>query len=155
MRAATVALAVVLALAAGCGGGDDGDDGGSASGAERWAGPGTQLGPLNAAAFEEHASSVDEPWERSPVTVAAEYTRIDQSQATVNSVSTRTAAEGGTRASALVVEDGLQDDSVRARQYTLALTRRDDGTWKLDSGTAEQRCQAGRGHVAFGATPCT
>jgi hypothetical protein len=154
VRAATVALAVVLALAAGCGG-DDGDDGGSASGAERWAGPGAQLGSLDVAAFEEHAGSVDEPWERSPVTVAAEYTRIDQSQATVISVATRTAAEGGPRASALVVEDGLQDDSVRARQYTLALTRRDDGTWKVDSATAEQRCQAGRGHVAFDATPCT
>jgi hypothetical protein len=155
MRAATVALAAVLALAAGCGGGDDGNDGGSTSGAERWGGPGVQLGSLDVAAFEEYAGSVDEPWERSPVTVAAEYTRIDQSQASVNSVATRTAAEGGTRASALVVEDGLQDDSVRARQYTLALTQRDNGTWKLDSATAEQRCQAGRGHVDFAATPCT
>ena len=98
---------------------------------------------------------MDEPWEASPVTVAAEYTRIDQSQAAVNSVATRTAAEGGTRASALVLEDGLQDDSVRARQYTLALTKRDDGTWKLDSASAEQRCQAGRGHTDFAPAPCT
>ena len=62
--------------------------------------------------------------------------------------------EGGGPATASLLLDGLLDDSVRARRYDLGLSRRPDGTWRVDDASWAQRCQSGRGHQAFSPEPC-
>jgi hypothetical protein len=159
MRAVLALLACVVLLAAsagGCGGGDNNTgDTGATSEPSRWSGPGQKLGSLDVAAFNSHAESVDEGWERSPLTVATEFVRVDEADAQITSAASRTAAEGGDRASAVVTLDDLRDDSIQARRYTMALTRRTDGTWKLDTVTADQRCRPGRGPQVYSTTKCT
>ena len=77
-----------------------------------------------------------------------------RSSAQENSSRSFQSTSNGGSASATLVIDGLGDDSVRARRYELTFTRRDDGTWRIDSATWTQRCHEGRGHQEFSAAPC-
>ena len=109
-------------------------------------------GVLPVEAFNARAESVDEPWERDLAELTNEFLALEGEQ------------EGGSRsfqstssgdsASATLLLDGLGDDSVRARRYVLTCSRRNDGTWKIESASWVQRCHEGRGHQDFSAEPC-
>ncbi len=60
----------------------------------------------------------------------------------------------GNTASASLLIDGLADDSVQARSYNLTFSRRQDGTWRIESARWAQRCRPGRGHQEFSPAPC-
>jgi hypothetical protein len=111
-------------------------------------------GILPVDAFNSHAESVDEPWERDLAATVDEFVGRDRGEAPSVSFQATSGPEGGGPTSASLLLDGLLDDSVRARRYDLALSRRDDGTWQLDSASWAQRCQVGRGHQAFTPEPC-
>ena len=53
-----------------------------------------------------------------------------------------------------VTLDGLFDDSVRAQRFVLVFQPAKDGSWRLESAVATQRCHAGRGHEDFSAELC-
>jgi hypothetical protein len=144
---AAVLLALAFALA-GCGGnGGDGDT--------VWVGQ-PELRTDGTVGVEDFASFQDEAdarWERSPVLVAGEFLRLDESEAFRTSVDADAGPESSGPATVTVTLDGLQDDSVAAERYVLKLSREGE-TWKLESGTWAQRCQQGRGHQAFTPEPC-
>jgi hypothetical protein len=102
-------------------------------------------------AFNAHAESVDEPWERDLAKVTDEFLTLGEQES--GSRSFQSTSNGG-NASATLVIDGLADDSVRARSYELTFSRRDDGTWKVESAHWAQRCHEGRGHQDFSPEPC-
>jgi CO/xanthine dehydrogenase FAD-binding subunit len=145
MRVRLPLLLLAAGLTAGCAGDNE---------KRRWAGPGTALGPLPVERFEAVAVDVDADWEHAPVQVAAEFVRVDRVEARTVSVVARQEGEGGPTALAEVVLDGLLDDSIRARRIVLELQRRDDGTWRVASAVATQRCQPERGHENFSIDPC-
>ena len=105
-------------------------------------------------AFNARAESVDEPWERDLRATVDEFIGRDQVDAPSVSFQATSGPEGGDPTSASLLLDGLLDDSVRSRRYDLTLSRRDDGTWRVDSASWAQRCQEGRGHQAFTPVPC-
>ena len=108
-------------------------------------------GRLPVAAFNEHAESVDEPWERDLSKVADRFLALREQETGSRSVQGTSTGDTG---SVSVLIDGLGDDSVRARRYELALTRREDGSWRIDSARWAQRCHEGRGHQDFSPEPC-
>lgn len=111
-------------------------------------------GTLPVDAFNAYAESVDEPWERDVAATADEFIGRDESEAPNVSFQATSDPEGGGPTSASLLLDGLLDDSVRSRRYDLTLSRRQDGTWGMDSASWAQRCQEGRGHQAFTPVPC-
>jgi hypothetical protein len=84
-----------------------------------------------------------------------EFVGRDERDAPSVSFQATSGPEGGGPTSASLLLDGLLDDSVRARRYDLTLSRREDGTWQIDSASWAQRCQEGRGHQAFTPALCT
>jgi hypothetical protein len=50
--------------------------------------------------------------------------------------------------------EGLLDDSVRARRYTVELQRDQSMKWRVRDADWAQRCQPGRGHQDFSAQNC-
>ena len=111
-------------------------------------------GRLPVDAFNAHAESVDEPWERDVSALTHAYVEAGASDAAQLSFRVTSSGEDRTPASASLTLDGLLDDSVRAQRYELELSRRDDGTWKIESASWAQRCQEDRGHQAFSPAPC-
>ena len=103
------------------------------------------------AAFNARAERVDEPWERDLAKVTDEFLALGEQES--GSRSFQGSSSGDTGSVSLLI-DGLGDDSVRARRYELALTRREDGTWRIDSASWAQRCHEGRGHQDFSPEPC-
>jgi hypothetical protein len=108
-------------------------------------------GTLPVEAFNAHAESVDEPWERDLSKVANRFLAPREQGAGSRSVQ---AVSTGDTGNVSVLIDGLEDDSVRARRYEVALTRRDDGSWRIASARWAQRCHEGRGHQDFSPQPC-
>ena len=108
-------------------------------------------GTLPVAAFNAQAERVDEPWERDLRQVTDRFLALPPQES--GSSSFQGTSSNDTGSVSLLVE-GLGDDSVRSRRYELAFTRRDDGTWKVESATWSQRCQPNRGHQTFSAEPC-
>ena len=106
-------------------------------------------GVLPVDAFNTFAESVDEPWERDLAATTDEFVGRDENDAPSVSFQATSGPEGGGPANVSLLLDGLLDDSVRARRYELTLSRREDGTWRIDSVTWAQRCHDGRGHQAF------
>jgi hypothetical protein len=111
-------------------------------------------GTLPVDAFNAHAESVDEPWERGVRATVDEFIGFDELEAPIVSFQATSGPEGGGPASASILLEGLLDDSVQARRYDLTLSRRQDGTWRIASASWAQRCQQGRGHQAFTPAPC-
>ena len=109
-------------------------------------------GTLPVDAFNARAESVDEPWERDLAELTNEFLALEADQEG-GSRSFQSTSSGDSASATLLVE-GLGDDSVRARRYELTFTRRDDGTWKIESASWTQRCHDGRGHQDFSAEPC-
>ena len=111
-------------------------------------------GSLSVDAFNAHAESVDEPWELDLSETVDEFVGRDATSAQSVSFQATSGPEGGGPADATLLLDGLLDDSVRARRYDLTLSRRSDGTWRIDAASWAQRCHEGRGHQAFSPEPC-
>jgi hypothetical protein len=111
-------------------------------------------GTLSVDAFNAHAESVDEPWEHDLSETVDELIGRDATNAGSVSFQATSGPEGGGPADATLLLGGLLDDSVRARRYSLTLSRRPDGTWRVDAASWSQRCHDGRGHQAFSPEPC-
>lgn len=137
------ALAAALSLAA------------CSSGEPEWSGPDDlgADGSIPTEGFADHAADVDEPWERSPALVAAEFLRLDEEDAPETTIAADTGPEGGGPARVTVTLDRLLDDSVQTRRYELELSRAGE-IWHLDSATWSQRCRQGRGHQDFSPELC-
>ena len=106
-------------------------------------------GELRVTEFNAFAESVDEPWERDVAATTHEFVGRDRIDVPSVSFQATSGPEGSGPTSASLLLDRLPDDSVRARRYDLTLSRRQDGTWRIDSASWAQRCQQGRGHQAF------
>ena len=106
-------------------------------------------GSLTVDGFDAYAESVDEAWEQSLMGTLDEFVGRDASDGADVSFEATSGPEGAGPGTATLVLDGLLDDSIRARRYELTLSRRDDGTWRIDSASWAQRCQVGRGHQDF------
>jgi len=111
-------------------------------------------GNLPVDAFNAYAESVDEPWERDVAATTNEYVGRDRVDVPSVSFQATSGGEGEGPTNASLLLSGLLDDSVRARRYDLTLSRRQDGTWRIDSASWAQSCQQGRGHQAFTPAPC-
>lgn len=111
-------------------------------------------GTLPVAEFNAYAESVEEPWERDLAGVMDEYVGAEASESSGRSFQATSAGEGGGSATASLTLDGLFDDSVRSRRYDLTLSRRQDGTWQIETAQWSQRCHEGRGHQAFSPAAC-
>ena len=110
-------------------------------------------GTLPVDEFNAYAESVDEPWERDLAGVTNEFIGAAAGDATNRSFQATSAGEGSSATASLLL-DGLLDDSVRSQRYDLTLSRRPDGTWKIDTAQWSQRCQQGRGHQNFSPELC-
>ena len=108
-------------------------------------------GELPVEAFNAHAESIDEPWERDVQATTEQFLALGTHETGNRSFQSSSSGDSA-RASLLI--DGLGDDSVRARSYELTFARRADGTWRISSATWAQRCQEGRGHRDFSPEPC-
>lgn len=111
-------------------------------------------GELPVDAFNAYAESVDEPWERNVAATTSEYVGRDRVDVPSVSFQATSGGEGEGPTSASLLLSGLLDDSVRARRYDLTLSRRQDGTWRIDSASWTQSCRQGRGHQAFTPALC-
>jgi hypothetical protein len=110
-------------------------------------------GTLPVADFNAYTETVDEHWEQDLASVAGAFVGAGRTDAARRSFEA-TSRDEGASATATLTLDGLFDDSVAAQRYDLELTRRDDGTWTIDSASWAQRCQEGRGHQDFSPEPC-
>lgn len=149
MRLAACAVSLLAALAAaGCGSGTSVE--------LVWGGP-PQPGPggvVPTDGFAAFQKSVNETWEHSPATTAAEFLRVDERTAARVTVDAKTASGEGTGPATVVVTlDGLPDDSIRSERWTLGFGEA-DGVYTLTSALHEQRCRPGRGHTAYAPEPC-
>jgi hypothetical protein len=148
-----VVLFLGLVLA-GCGEDDNGSDAGDIRSTETtapsaWSGPPqpAEDGTIAVAGFNEYAETLPDE-QRVPRKLALEFVQLESS--TYDSVeSTR---PGGTTVT--LHEDNLEDDSVRARRYTLEFALVTHGAVNLSSARVEYRCQPNRGHQEFSAEPC-
>jgi hypothetical protein len=111
-------------------------------------------GTLPVDEFNAYAESVDEPWEHDLAGVTDEFVGAAARDASNRSFQATSAGEGGGTATASLLLDGLPDDSVRSQRYDLTLSRRKDGTWRIDAAQWSQRCQQGRGHQNFSPELC-
>jgi hypothetical protein len=134
-------------LAAGCA--DDGSEEAS------WAGPPTPAedGSVEVDEFADYQESVDERWERSAETAAAEFLRLDGRTAIRTTIAGQSEAEVPSPRAVTVTLDGLLDDSVRAERWLL-LFELANGSYRLTSGIRTFSCNPGRGHSDFTAEPC-
>jgi hypothetical protein len=138
--------ATLAALAvAGCGG-DDGPT---------WEGPPAPSadGSVAVDGFAEYTEDVDETWEGSAASAAAEFLRLDERTAARTTIQETTSAEGGGPANVVVTLDGLLDDPVRSERWTLTFNPEGD-TYRLVEAQWAQRCQPERGHQNFGPDAC-
>jgi hypothetical protein len=108
-------------------------------------------GVLPVEAFNANAERVDEPWERDLARITDEFLALKEQETGSRSFQ---GTSSGDNANVSLLIEGLGDDSVRARKYELAFTRRDDGTWRIVSAHWAQRCHEGRGHQDFSPEPC-
>jgi hypothetical protein len=108
-------------------------------------------GTLPVDEFNAASEQVDEPWERDLQETTNRFLRPREQESGSRSFQ---GTSSGDDATVSLLVDGLGDDSVRARRYELALTRREDGSWRIDSARWAQRCHEGRGHQDFSPEPC-
>lgn len=105
------------------------------------------------AEFNAYAESVDEPWERAPVTVVTEMFRLDSSENPNVSVISEAPAEAAEEASVTVTYSRLLDDSVEATRNDVQL-QRDGDVWRVEEIETSLSCKPGRGHQEFSADSC-
>jgi len=110
-------------------------------------------GTLPVEAFNAYTESVDYPWERSLSALTDAFVEAGAGDAVRRSFQSTANDEEGTSATASLTL-GLLDDSVRSLRYRLELSRREDGTWTIESASWAQRCHEGRGHQDFSPELC-
>jgi hypothetical protein len=144
----TLAVLVTVLAATGCG---------SKKQAEpAWDGPPAPApnGTVEVGGFGDYAGSVDAAWRRSAAMAAGEFLRLDRRTASRVTIDAKASTgEGSGPQTVVVTLDGLPDDSVHSERWTLVF-HESDGAFTLASATREQRCQPGRGHVAYAPGPC-
>jgi hypothetical protein len=113
-----------------------------------------ESGELPVDDFNAYAESVDESWERDLAAITDRFLGPATGDAQSRSFQATAAGEGTGSATVSLRLDGLLDDSVRSRSYDLTLSRRADGTWRIDTARWAQRCHEGRGHQDFSPEPC-
>jgi hypothetical protein len=146
---AYAALLLAMVALVGC------SSNGNGEGDAAWAGPPqpAEDGTVAVEDFAAYQEGVDERWERSAETVAAEFLRLDERTAVRTTIEGESGGEGAGPRSVTVTLDGLLDDSVRAERWMLVLEQRDDG-YALASAIRTLRCQPGRGHDEFTPEAC-
>ena len=148
MRTCASALALILALVlCGCGYGDEDDNGGNGSSATSWSGPPkpAENGVVEVDEYNEYAESLPAD-ERQPRPMVLEFLQPREPyQITVNT------RPGG--ATAVVLRDDLEDDSVKAERTQVELMLV-SGEWRLMSAQVMYQCQTGRGHPGFSPELC-
>jgi hypothetical protein len=146
---AALALALVLA---GCSGSDDSKETGSSA---TWTVD--DLVDVDdatlAANFNAYAESVDEQWERAPVTVVTEMLRLDGSDNPNMSVVSEAPAEAAEEATVTVTYSRLLDDSVEATRNVVRLGL-DGDVWRVAEIESSVSCKPGLGHQDFSAEDC-
>ena len=105
------------------------------------------------AEFTAYATSVDEPWERTPVTVVAEMFRLESSDNPNVSLVSHAAAEAAETATVTVTHSRLLDDSVEATRSVVKL-RREGDVWQVEEVESSVSCKPGRGHQDFADEDC-
>jgi hypothetical protein len=103
--------------------------------------------------FNAYAETVDEQWERAPVTVVAEMLRLDSSDNPNVSVVSEAPAEAADEATVTVTYSRLLDDSVEATQHVVELGL-DGEVWQVERVASSFSCKPGRGHQGFSNEPC-
>lgn len=103
--------------------------------------------------FNAYAESVDEPWERAPVTVVTEMFRLDSSDNPNVSVVSEAPAEAAEEATVTVTYSRLLDDSVEATRNVVQLRLAGD-VWRVEEVESSLSCKPGRGHQDFSTEPC-
>ena len=145
---ATLAVLVTVLAATGCGSTKQPE--------QPWNGPPAAApdGKVAVGGFADYTAGVDAAWRRSAAMAAGEFLRLDQRTASRVTIDAKAAAGEGTGPQTVVVTlDGLPDDSVHSERWTLVF-HESDSVYTLASATREQRCQPGRGHVAYAPGPC-
>jgi hypothetical protein len=153
VRLASFALLAVLVLA-GCGAEDNGSDASPATDTTTttaptsWAGPPAPAedGTISVAGFNEYAQTLPRG-KQVPEELAIEFLRIQQPY----EIDMETRPGGST---VTVLQDDLEDDSVRARRYTLEFALVTQGAVNLSSARVDYRCQPNRGHQDFAPELC-
>jgi hypothetical protein len=139
-------LAAALGVLAGCG----------SSGAKtEWPGPKASAdGKVDVSGFNDFLSDDGSEFAGSPIAAVTEFLRLDTSSAAVTTVVATSPGEVRNFSEVVATLDGLLDDSIRARRYTVELQRDPTKGWRLRAVDWAQRCQAGRGHQTFSPQPC-
>jgi hypothetical protein len=165
VRLASAGLLAVLVLA-GCGGDDNGSDAAPGTDAttttpttttttttttrapSSWNGPPepAEDGTMSVAGFNEYAQTLPRG-KRVPRELAIEFLQVQQPYEV--ELETR---PGGTTVT--VLQDNLEDDSVRARRYTLEFALVTQGAVNLSSARVDYQCHEGRGHQDFSPELC-
>jgi hypothetical protein len=108
---------------------------------------------VDAAEFVALQEDVDERWERSAETAAAEFLRLEERTASRTTIDGASGGEGEGPRTVLVTFDGLFDDSVRSERWTLVFQPEGE-TYRLESAARALRCHPGRGHEDFAPESC-
>ena len=148
-------LCAALFLSAVALSGCDGSDGSGNGSQATWTADGlvdVDSGML-VAEFNAYAQSVNEPWERTPVTVVTEMLRLDSSENPNVSIVSEAPAEAAEEATVTVTYSRLLDDSVEATRSTVRL-QRDGDVWHVEEVKTSVRCKPHRGHQGFSADDC-
>lgn len=169
-RAATIALAAIAALAASlalgaCG--DDDEPGGNdvARGCSEelpdssgWSGNAPidpETGEVDVEAFNEYLAEAEPPVSTSPCDAARVFARIDaQGDPEQGGATVEVEPEDSAEATATIVTEGLQDDSIEAQRWTLEFGPAEGDRIELRSGLVEYRCHEGRGQQDFATDLC-
>ncbi len=121
-----------------------------------WLLAGLAAGAASTAAAENGPLYTGQPGEL-PVQVAMAYLTPDmgrdgQFEYARLRISQRSQPESFDRVSVSIQQDGLLDDSIRARRWSLQLIRGADSRWYITRQLAEQRCY--RGPQGWQRKPC-
>ncbi|HEY8465858.1 MAG TPA: hypothetical protein VIL04_03560 [Solirubrobacterales bacterium] len=161
--AAALALLATLALL-GCG--DDGEDepqeptvqrtcSAQPPGIAGWDGVAPvdpTTGEIDVSGFNAYLKSADPPISTSPCDAAHVFAAgivEDGPEVTVN-----VAPEGTPEATATIVAEGLEDDSIAAQRWTLQFAGANGDRIKVVQANTEYRCQKGRGQRNFSSELC-
>jgi hypothetical protein len=149
-KSASAFLVAVALLVSGCGYGDDddGNDAGNGSTPTSWSGPPQpdENGMLAVDEYNEYAESLPAE-DRQPREMVLEFLQPREPYDII--VNTR---PGG--ATAVVLRDDLEDDSVRAERTQVELMLASGGEWRLSSAQVMYQCHEGRGHQGFSPELC-
>jgi hypothetical protein len=161
---AALLAGAVLALAS-CGD-DDGDEESAAvsracspeaPSSDGWTGTAEadlSTGKVDVAEFNEYLAEAEPPISTSPCDAARVFLHLDRPPPEGGSVDIAVEPEDSPDATVTVTEEGLADDSIAARRWTLEFEPAAEDRIQLARGTMAFRCQPGRGHQGFSTTLC-